>query len=307
MFPLIVRWRKRALASRPTARRRGRTLAGPPEGGAVPMVPLRAAGGLVPSKVADWVPWLTELADSADRIALDFFQHSGLRVDTKPDASPVTEADRAIEATLRAAAGARYPNLGILGEEQGAAGSPELRLIIDPIDGTRNFVRGIPVFATLLAIESAGEVVAGLVSAPALRARWWAARGAGAFRDGRRLAVSGVGALEQALLLHGNLAPGEGGPPAGIGALLRQVERTRGFGDFYQHMLVAEGAAELAIDPAMHPWDIAALQVVVEEAGGRATAFSGARSIYASSFLSSNGLLHDAALRALGLPEEDVA
>ena len=261
----------------------------------------------MPSNAADWLPWLMELADSADRIALAAFRKPGLGAETKTDSSPVTEADQAIEATVRAQAVERHPELGVLGEEEGARGPSETRLIIDPIDGTRNFVRGIPVFATLLAIESSGDVVAGVVSAPALRARWQAARGAGAFRDGRRLAVSRVRSLAQALLLHGNLRSGERGPPAGLAGLMRRVERTRGFGDFYQHMLVAEGAAEIAIDPAMHPCDIAALQVVVEEAGGRATALSGARSIYATSLVSSNGLLHDAALQALGGAEEALA
>lgn len=138
----------------------------------------------------------------------------------KADRSPVTEADQAIEAMARTLVRERHPELAALGEEQGAAGAGGSRLIIDPIDGTRNFVRGIPVFATLLAIEAGGEVVAGVVSAPALHARW------------------------------------------------RAVGRTRGFGDFYQHMLVAEGAGEIAIDPIMHAWEIAALQVIVEEAGG---------------------------------------
>src|SRR5437867_1997366 len=179
------------------------------------------------------------------------------------------------------------------------AGSSAARLIVDPIDATRNFVRGIPVFATLLAIEDGDEVVAGVVSAPALRTRWHAARGAGAFREGARLAVSGVRALERALLFHGNLGPAEGAPPRGIFELIRGVERTRGLGDFYQHMLVAEAAGEIAIDPVMQPWDIAAVQVVVEEAGGRATTLSGERSIYGGSLVTSNGPLHQAILDTL--------
>ena len=235
------------------------------------------------------------------------FRMPGLRVDTKADSSPVTEADEAIEATVGAQARERHAELGVLGEEQSASGPTETRLIVDPIDGTRHFVRGIPVFATLLAIESSGDVVAGLVSAPALHAHWHAARGAGAFRDGRRLAVSRVRSLAQALLLRGNLGPGEGAPPARLPGLLRRVERTRGFGDFYQHTLVAEGVGEIAVDPVMHPWDIAALQVVVEEAGGRATALSGARSIYATSLVTSNRLLHDAVPAALSRAEEGLA
>src|SRR5437870_2175734 len=183
-----------------------------------------------------------------------------------------------------------------------SAGTAEARLIVDPIDGTRNFVRGIPVFATLLAIETGGEVVAGVASAPALGARWHAARGGGAFRDGRRILVSRIESLEHAMLFHGNLGPGEAGPPPGIAGLIARVERTRGFGDFLQHMLVAEGAGEVAIDPVMQPWDIAAPQVIVEEAGGRATGLGGERSIYAGSLVTSNGPLHETALRALAHP-----
>jgi len=158
------------------------------------------------------------------------------------------------------------------------------------------------VFATLLAIETGGEVVAGVASAPALGARWHAARGGGAFRDGRRILVSRIEALEHAMLFHGNLGPGEAGPPPGIAGLIARVERTRGFGDFLQHMLVAEGAGEVAIDPVMQPWDIAAPQVIVEEAGGRATGLGGKRSIYAGSLVTSNGPLHESALRALAHP-----
>lgn len=249
--------------------------------------------------MSDWLPFLTEIADRADALAVRWFRAEGLRVEEKADRSPVTEADRAIEAMARTLVRERHPELGVLGEEQGRAGAGASRLIIDPIDGTRNFVRGIPVFATLLAIEVGGDVVAGVASAPALHARWRAARGAGAFRDHRRLAVSSARSLGDALLFHGNLGAQEGGPPPGFPGLVSRVGRTRGFGDFYQHMLVAEGAGEIAIDPVMHAWDIAALQVIVEEAGGRATSLTGERSIYATSLLTSNGALHDAALRAL--------
>jgi histidinol-phosphatase len=261
-------------------------------------VPLPGAG--------DWLSFLTDLADRADEVALRFFRQRGLRVRDKPDLSPVTEADEAIESMVRARVHERHPELGILGEEQGegegegeSSGAGATRLIVDPIDGTRNFVRGIPVFATLLAVAAGDEVVAGVVSAPALHVRWHAARGVGAFRGERRLAVSGVNALDGALLLHGNLGPGEGGPPPGFQRLVARVERTRGFGDFYQHMLVAEGAADIAVDPVMHPWDVAALQVIVEEAGGMATALTGERSIYAGSLVTSNGALHRAALEML--------
>jgi histidinol-phosphatase len=249
---------------------------------------------------AAWLPFLSQLADAADAIALRFFRARDLRVDEKPDLSPVTEADRAIETMARGMLRDRHPELGVLGEEQGEApGTVGARLIIDPIDGTRNFVRGIPIFGVLLAIEVGAEVAAGLASAPALRTRWHGARGAGAFRDGRRIGVSGVRALRNATLFHGNLGGAEPAPPAGFAALARQVDRTRGFGDFYHHMLVAEGAGEIALDPAANPWDIAALQVIVEEAGGQATALSGERSIYAGSLVTSNGALHQQALEAL--------
>lgn len=229
-----------------------------------------------------------------------YFRARDLHVDRKSDLSPVTQADREIEALATALVREHHPELGILGEETGAQGGEGARLIIDPIDGTRNFVRGIPIFATLLAIELDGEVVAGLVSAPALGMRWHAVRGGGAFRDGRPIRVSGVGSVDEALLLHANLGRAEPPPPPGFFDLVRRVERTRGFGDFYQHMVVAEGGGELAVDPEAHPWDIAALQVIVEEAGGRATTLAGQRSIFGGSLLSSNGLLHETGLVALG-------
>jgi histidinol-phosphatase len=213
----------------------------------------------------------------------------------------VTLADREIEAAARKQLAERHPELGILGEELGEAeGRTNTRLVIDPIDATFNFVRGIPVFATLLAIESAGEVVAGLVSAPALHTRWHAARGAGAFEGKRPLRVSGVRELANAQLMHGSLAGYEGvRTPPGLTALAKVTHRQRGFGDFWQHCLVAAGSGEIAVDPIVHPWDIAALQVIVEEAGGRATSLSGERSIYAGSLVSTNGLLHEAALAHL--------
>src|SRR6058998_1653452 len=177
---------------------------------------------------SEWLPLLVELADRADEIALRFFRTRDLPVDEKSDHSPVTPGDREIEALAHRLVQTRHPELGILGEEEGEApGAGMARLIIDPIDGTRNFVRGIPIFATLLAIETGGEVVAGVASAPALGARWHAARGSGAFRDRQRMMVSRIASLERATLFHGNLGPGEGGPPPGIAGLIARVERTR--------------------------------------------------------------------------------
>lgn len=248
-----------------------------------------------------WLPLLHELADRADALALRYFRSGDLRVTTKADASPVTLADREIEATVRAVVGRRHPEVGILGEEEGETGSSDgLRLILDPIDGTRNFLRGIPVFATLLALEREGEVVAGLASAPALGVRWHAARGAGAFCGDRRLRVSGVNTLADAQLFHGSIGGhGEGNPLPTLGALAAQVDRTRGFGDFYQHLLVAEGAGEIAVDPTVKAWDVAAPLVIVEEAGGRCTTLDGRRSIHGGSLVTTNGPLHAAVLSAL--------
>src|SRR2546421_9219706 len=210
--------------------------------GGVRAVPSPLRGGQHASPLTvrpgDWLPLLGDIADRADEIALAFFGAKRLRVETKADASPVTEADRAIETMARALVRERQPALGLLGEEQGeVAAAAGTRLIIDPIDGTRNFVRGIPVFATLLAIETDGDVVAGVVSAPALRARWRAARGAGAFRDARRLRVSGARSLGDGPFFHGKLGFQEGGPPPGFAQLIGCVGPTRGVWDFYYDLL----------------------------------------------------------------------
>lgn len=252
-------------------------------------------------QATDWLPFLVEIADRSDEIARRLFRSADLHVEEKADRSLVSAADQEIEAAARKLLAERYPDLGILGEELGESeGRADTRLVIDPIDATFNFVRGVPVFATLLAIEKAGEVIAGLVSAPALGARWSAARGAGAFEGRRRLRVSGVRELRHAQLFHGSLAGYEGvRTPPGLVGLARVTHRQRGFGDFWQHCLVAAGAGEIAVDPIVRAWDIAALQVIVEEAGGRATSLAGERSIYAGSLVSSNGVLHESALAHL--------
>ena len=260
-------------------------------------------------KTVDWLPFLSEAADRSDEISMRLFRSRDLRVEQKPDTSLVTEADLAVEEAARELAAQRHPGLGVFGEEQGEDdGSGDTRLIIDPIDATANFARGIPIFSTLLAIEHAGEIAAGLVTAPALGSRWWAVHGSGAyaaFRGGkqRRLAVSAVRELRDAQLFHGSLAGGEGTPlNPRIIELAKRTHRQRGFGDFYQHMLVAEGCGEIGIDPIVNPWDVAPLFVIVEEAGGRATDRNGERSIYEGSLVTSNGWLHDTALEALREP-----
>jgi histidinol-phosphatase len=248
-----------------------------------------------------WLALLDEIADQADPTALRYFTQIGLRVREKTDLSPVTDADLAIEHMARRMAGSRDPSIGVYGEEGGntSDGAP-IRLIIDPIDATQNFIRGIPIFATLLAIEIEGEVVAGVVSAPALAARWRASRGGGAYRGSRRLRVSTVSTLANAQLLHGDIGGlAEPHPPKSLFPLAAKFRRTRGFGDFYQHILVAEGAADCAIDPGVSPWDIAPLQLITEEAGGRSTSLNGERTIYGGSLLTTNALLHQQVLQLL--------
>lgn len=248
----------------------------------------------------DWLPLLHALADRADEISTRYFRSSDLPIERKPDRSLVTKADLEVEEAVRDIVAQRHPELGVFGEEhgehQGRSGS---RLIVDPIDATANFARGLPIYATLLAIEDEGEIVAGVVAAPALHQRWHAARGQGAFCGTRRLQVSKVAAIEDAQIFHGSLAGAEAMPGTErIPGLLQQSWRQRGVGDFYQHVLVAEGCGELAVDVIVNPWDIAPLQVLVEEAGGLATTVHGERSIYAGSLLCSNGVLHAVGLAA---------
>jgi histidinol-phosphatase len=231
------------------------------------------------------------LAEAADAIALPAFR-ARLPVETKPDLTPVTEADRSVEAELRRILARERPQDAVLGEEHGASGRGSRRWILDPIDGTRNFTRGIPVWATLLALEENGVVRLGVVSAPALRRRWWAERGAGAFADGEPIRVSSIGRVEDAVLsfaCHDELP-----------SLARAAWHARGFGDFWAHVLVAEGAVDGAVETeGVSEWDLAALQVIVEEAGGRFTDFAGERRIDAGTAISSNGLLHGALLASV--------
>ena len=217
---------------------------------------------------------------------------SGLAIETKPDLTPVTEADRAVESELRRILAEERPDDAILGEEEGAAGGGARRWIVDPIDGTRNYSRGIPVWATLIALESEGVVQLGVVSAPALARRWWAERGAGAFANGERIHVSAISTVESSVLSFAieNEVP----------AIARRAWHARGFGDFWSYMLIAEGSVDGALDgPGVKEWDLAAMQVIVEEAGGRFSDFSGERRIDSGSAVASNGLIHDELLAAV--------
>jgi len=234
-----------------------------------------------------------ELADAADAITLDRFRALDLHVETKPDLTPVTEADRAAEEAIRALVAGR-PGEGVLGEELGDDGA-SVRWIVDPIDGTKNYVRGVPVWATLLALEREGSVDLGLVSAPALARRWWAVRGDGAWVDGKRCRVSAIDDLAAGVVSTTSAAD----MPLGWHDLARRAWTSRAFGDFWQHCLVAEGALDVATDEALQLWDYAGVALIVEEAGGRCTTFSGESPAPGASFVSSNGLLHDEALALL--------
>jgi histidinol-phosphatase len=251
-----------------------------------------------------------ELADLADSITLGRFRAEDLRVDTKPDLTPVTEADRAVERAMRERLAAARPDDAVVGEELGASTrAGDRRWIIDPIDGTKGYVRGIPVWSTLLALEEEGEIVLGVVSAPALHRRWWAQRGAGAYlqdglaQDPRRLRVSQVSKLKDAQLCYGGL--GEWTKIGRLDALLELAKRcwrTRAFGDVWAYMLVAEGAADIGgLDPQVTIWDLAAPFVIIEEAGGRFTDLHGARRPDGGSGIATNGLLHEAALEIVRL------
>ena len=237
------------------------------------------------------------LADLADGMTLPLYESRGFRTDRKADRSEVTEADRDTEEAISRVVLAERPGHCMLGEEHGLVGdtSSPWRWVVDPIDGTSNFVRGIPVWASLIALTHAdhGPVV-GVVSAPALGRRWWAAKGTGAFADGRRCAVSTIAALDEAQVC---VTFAKGWDDLGLTPELVRLQqasyRARGFGDFWQHMLVAEGAVDLAIDAVgLKEYDLAAVQVVVEEAGGTFTDRHGVRTCTSDTAISSNGLLH---------------
>lgn len=249
------------------------------------------------------------LADDADAISTDRFRAADLRVESKPDLTPVTDADRAVEEAIRRSLARARPRDAVLGEEFGATGWGPRRWIIDPIDGTKNFVRGVPVWATLIALADGDDIVVGVVSAPALGRRWFASRGAGAFagrslNTAARLQVSAVAGLADASLSYSELAEWDS-----VGLLDRFLDlsrscwRTRGYGDFWSYVLVAEGSVDAACEPDLALHDMAAPSIVVTEAGGAFTDLAGGPVLGgdgpATSAVASNGLLHAAVLDAL--------
>ncbi|HKA54616.1 MAG TPA: inositol monophosphatase family protein [Candidatus Binatia bacterium] len=240
------------------------------------------------------------VARAAGEIALRYFR-TNLTVETKADRTPVTRADRECEARVVELLGARFPDYGFLGEELGEhRGRADARWIIDPIDGTKNFIRGIPFFATLIALEEGGEVTTGVMHAPAIGDLLYARKGQGAFANGRSVHVSAITDLRDAMLIHGGLKDLKVRPC--WQPFLRLVDATarqRGFGDALGHSVVIYGQAEVALEPEIKPWDVAATKVLVTEAGGRFSDFAGSPSIYTGSAVISNGRVHDQVLDLL--------
>jgi histidinol-phosphatase len=259
-----------------------------------------------PDELREWLDFAIASADVADELALGGLRQE-LTVEAKADGSFVTEVDKLIETTLRSRLAERFPDHDIVGEEYGsAAGSSATRWYVDPIDGTHNYMRGVPLFGTLLAAERDGEIQVGVISAPALGQRWWASRGEGAWtigggrRERRRLHVSDRADLDVAQVLFRSVTDMHASQvAAGFDALLPTVWRERGFGDFWGYALVADGAAEAMMERDLGPWDLAAPWIIVEEAGGRITDFDGRRSFAAGEGLATNGVLHEVLLDRL--------
>ncbi|MGV9796419.1 histidinol-phosphatase [Mycobacterium sp. NPDC003449] len=244
------------------------------------------------------------LADQADALTMDRFGAMDLRVETKPDLTPVTDADRGTEEALRSALAKARPGDSVFGEEfGGTTASSGRQWIIDPIDGTKNFVRGVPVWCTLIALLEDGEPVVGVVSAPALARRWWAGLGQGSYGSfgaaTRRLAVSGVGDLASASLSYSDLTTGWEDRRERFVELTDAVWRVRAYGDFWSYCMVAEGAVDIACEPEVKVWDIAPLDILVREAGGRFTSIDGTAGPHGGSALATNGRLHETVLTRL--------
>ncbi|WKX72487.1 histidinol-phosphatase [Streptomyces sp. XD-27] len=250
------------------------------------------------------------LADSADATTMERFKALDLKVETKPDMTPVSEADKAAEELIRSQLQRARPRDAVLGEEFGSEGSGPRRWIVDPIDGTKNYVRGVPVWATLIALMERGEggdrPVVGVVSAPALGRRWWAAEGLGAYTgrslsSATRLRVSQVGKLADASFAYSSLSGWEErGRLNAFLDLTRACWRTRAYGDFWSYMMVAEGAVDICAEPELSLWDMAACAIVVQEAGGSFTGLDGRPGPHSGNAAASNGLLHEELLSYLG-------
>jgi histidinol-phosphatase len=238
--------------------------------------------------VAGDLAFAQSLADVADGITAARFRALDLVVETKPDLTPVSEADRNAEEAIRSAVSSSGRGEGVLGEEFGDDGG-DAKWIVDPIDGTTNYVRGVPVWATLLALQRDGEVVLSLVSAPALGRRWWAVRGGGAFAAGAPCRVSSVASVEDCSISTTSSRR----MPDGWRELVRRAWSNRGFGDFWQYCLLAEGTLDVATDAVMNLWDYAPVQLLVEEAGGRCSRFDGGVPEPLNDFVATNGHLHD--------------
>jgi histidinol-phosphatase len=252
---------------------------------------------------AEYGKLLEEIAREADAIALRYFRAVELRVERKKDGTAVTQADREVEKMARARVAASGLDLEVLGEELGGnaeAPGARPRMIIDPIDGTEEFSRGIATFGTLIAIERGGEIVAAMASAPALYSRWEAYKGEGAYREGRRLQVSTVEKLNDSMVFSTGTGPSkDSADQTRIRKYLDAARNSRSLGGFWQHMLVAEGAIEAALDWTSKPWDLAPLILIVTEAGGKSTSLNGNATIYEKSLLSTNGKIHAEVLRVL--------
>ncbi len=240
-----------------------------------------------------------EAARAAGEIAMKYYR-SAFEVIIKADQTPVTQADREAEQAIRGILARATPGAGFLGEEFGEEGSTSYRWIIDPIDGTKNFVRHIPIWAVLIALEEEGQVTTGVVHNPVTGELFWARKGEGAWANGERLRVSTCAALKDAMLLHSSLNLLKNiGYWDGFVRLVDATSRQRGFGDYYGYCLVAAGKGEIYAEADLKPWDAAPMKLLIEEAGGRLTDFEGKPDIYSGSVLASNGLLHDEALRLL--------
>lgn len=241
-----------------------------------------------------------EAAEHAGRLALGYFDR-GVKVEWKADLSPVTLADREAEQVLRTRLLEQFPADGFLGEESGDVPSQSgYRWIIDPIDGTRSFVRNIPIWATLVGLEYKDEQIAGIAYLPALGQTFHALRGAGAYRGDRRIRVSDVDQWKEAVLFYSSLSWFvKAGKHAEFLDLVGRTQRQRGFGDFYGFLLVAQGSGEVMVEHGVHAWDVAALKPIVEEAGGRFSDWEGTPTIHRPDVIASNAKMHDAALKVL--------